>query len=133
MAAHPNAMPRRKCSQKRNGLYVGNQMATGQSPGGNGIAMNAKCHVSSIPAEAASHAQAYLLGIFTMAPMTATTVNHPSMSKAMYQSGPLISLGKNVDGCVQPRNVIPQRILQSALSIHPRIANTATSVNANAT
>lgn len=133
MAAHQNAMPRRKCSQNRNGLYVGNQMATGQSPRGNGIAVNAKCHASSIAAAAANHAQANFLGIFTMAPMTATTVSQPNMSKAMYQSGPLISLGKNVEGWVQFKNAKPERMRQNALSIHPRIANTAIRLNANAT
>lgn len=133
IATQPTAMPRRKCNPNRKGLYVGNHTATGPSPVGKGSFMNAKCPARRIPAAAASQPQAYFRGIFTMAHMTAMTVSHPSMSNAMYQSGPLRSAGKNVEGCVQLRNVKPAKIRQSALSIPHRTRNTATSVSAKAT
>lgn len=100
---------------------------------GNGIRMNAKCPNRSVQAAATSPAHANFLGIFRIAPMTATTVSQPSMSKAMYQSGPLMSAGKNVEGCAHPRKANPAKILQRALSIHQRSTNTATIVAENAT
>lgn len=95
--------------------------------------MKAKCPARKIPAAAASHAQAYFLGIFTMAHITATTASPPSISNAMYQRGQFSSDGKNVAGWIQLRKENPARILQRAFGIPQSTAKTATRVTAKAT
>lgn len=98
MATHPTAIPKRKCSPKRNGLYVGNQTATGPSHTGKGMLTKAKCPASKARPAMSNPGHAHFFGSLVRRPITAMTVSHPVMSKAMYQSGPLKSVGKNVVG-----------------------------------